>query len=60
MYLLLNDSGVQLILQLLKDCIKYIIMDWRLAIVLFMVSPQAQKISTSVNKGGGHFGRLEG
>lgn len=60
MYLLLNDRGVQLILQLLNDCIKYIILDWRLATVLFMVSPQAQKILTSVNKSGRPFGRLEG
>lgn len=60
MYLLLNDRGVQFILQLLKDYTKYIILDWRLATVLFMVSPQAQKILTGVNKSGRPSGRLEG
>lgn len=59
MYLLLNDRGVQPILQLLKDCTKYISLDWRLATILFLC-PQAQKILTNVNKSGGPFGRLEG
>lgn len=59
MYLLLSDRCVQPILQLLKDCTKYIILVWRLATVLFMVCPQAQKILNSVNKSGRLEGQLE-
>lgn len=60
MYLLLNDWAVEAILQLPKDCMRCIILDWQLATVVLMACPKACKVFSNNNKNGYKgFGGLE-